>query len=246
MKKHTNRLAEAEWDFEFPSGKAEEAATALCWEWEFTRELNRENQTLLRGTNAWSEQFGHDRNIPFFQAVPEGNRASLWREIESAWFEVGAIEFHEGRIFPWFFDHNPFRGMERETSQTLHRKNNKGQIVETAHYFPIRWEVPEKFILQEIGRWLEHHRKEGFPGGKVLKARRQKPWVQLRQTELRELGIYRAWKHHGKRFKELETYICFYKETANYSHAVKRTKQRLQSICDFLREHEQDGPRFLY
>ena len=240
-----------EWAFKFPKGEPEEAFTALCWEWEFTREINRKNETALRGTNAWGERFDHKKDIPFFTAVPTTEPttelASIWEKVESCWFDIGALGVHDAGIFSSVLNRNPFHGWERESRQTLHRKDAEGRIIETVKSFPIRWEVPDKSILREMRLWLEYHRKSGFPGGKVAKARRQKPWVQICQTELRELAIYRAWKHHQGRVREFQNYIFpRYTETAAYSRAVKRTRQRLQGILRYVEKCEKDGLRFLF
>ena len=249
------KLHSDEWEFKFPMGETEEAITALCWEWEFTREINRKNGTALRGTNAWGERFDHKKDIPFFKAVPTTELASptkelasIWEKVESCWFDIGALGVHDVGIFSSVLNRNPFHGWERENRQTLHRKDAEGRIIETVKSFPIRWEVPDKSILREMRLWLEYHRKSGFPGGKVAKARRQKPWVQICQTELRELAIYRAWKHHQGRVREFQNYITspYYEEASNYSHAVKRTRQRLQRLLRCVEKCEEDGLRFLF
>jgi hypothetical protein len=247
MKKAIKQLDEKEWDFKFSTKqKEEESCTALCWEWEFSREINREKGMALRGTNAWCEEFNHKKNVPFFEAVPRQDWGRIWEKIKSAWLEVGAIEEHEARIFPWFSNHTFSRRMERESAQTFHRKSAKGEILETAHCFPIRWEVPDKFILREMRSWLEHYRKSGFPAGKVAKARRQKPWVGIHQTHLRELGVYRAWKHHGRKVRDFKEYIPKYEESANYSKAVSRSKQMLSNILRWLEEQEPQGCCFMF
>jgi hypothetical protein len=242
-------LPAAEWDFRFLNGGTE-AATALCYEWEFTRQINRENGTSLRGTNAWGDRFRHAEDISFVSAVPREHWEKIWEELQSAWLEVGAITAHEPQVFPWFLNKHPERGMRRETSQTSHRKNARGQIVQTNHSFPIRWEVPDKFIIEDVRRWLKHHRKAGFPAGKVAKAERQKPWAQTRLTSLFDLGIYRAWKHHGGRPREFRDYIFpKYECDANYSHAVQSARKHLRQLHSFvsaLIDDEENGPRFLF
>ena len=241
MKSETE-LAPSEWDFDFPRGELEVAFTALSWEWEFAREINRENGTKFRGTNAWGLAFGHERDIPFSGAVPQKEWVSIWRQIESAWFEAGALGVHDAGIFPSFLTHR----IQRESQRTSHRKDSKGRITETAHSFAIRWEIPDKVILQEMRSWLKHHRKSGFPEGKVAKARRQKPWVQICQTELEQLGVYRLWKHHGGKPSKFQAYAQKYAESANYSHAVKDTKKRIQCLLRFIGECiEGDLPLFL-